>query len=254
MLNDDEKVIVDDDPVPANTPKIKFHKEKSAKNVIRDFWKSISYAVIPFACIVLAIVVSWVGNQVFGSPTGMQPNLPIDSKIPFVSWFITFYFFCFPMCVVAYFVLARKSKARTFDITLAIIICYIISGVVYALAPTEFPLEWKYSFMPENMNFFDKWVWNTWHTGLPTCLLPSQHCLMAIACVITVVDCKCNHWYRWFMIVFNVGVVLATVFLKQHFILDFFSSLGILTITYLILRLCRFGERVEHKIFDRKKK
>ncbi len=247
MTEDKEQVLEDDDAIE---PQIKFRKP--SKINIKDIWHRISYAIIPFLCIVAAILFSWVANQIFGSVTGFQPNLPIDAHIPYVPQFIIFYFLCFPLCIVAYFVLAYHNRRRLYDITAMIVICYIISGIVYWVWPTEFPLAWKYSWLPENLGFWDKFVYNTWNTGLPTCLLPSQHCFMAIACILTLFDWRPHPVYAMFMVAFNICVVLSTMFLKQHFIMDFVTSLAIMTIVYLLLRLFKFGDRVQGRIDYRK--
>ena len=223
------------------------------------FWQKVLIALkngaIPFLFILVADLLSWTGNQIWGPKTGFQPNLPIDAHIPFVSWFIIFYFICFPAAAIAFFVLAYKNKRRAYDVAFTMTIALLISGIIYFCWQTEFPLEWKYKWLPENMNFFDRWTYATWHTGLPTNLLPSQHCFFAIACIITVVDSKyMAWWYRALMIVFNILVILSTLFLKQHFILDFVASLGIMLVLYLTARLFRFGDKVDKRVEERKLK
>lgn len=259
MSKDKQGVVVDNDPVEVQ-PRIKFHKEPNKSKRLKEVWQRVNYAIIPFLCIIVALLSSWLANQLFGSPTGMQPNLAVDKYIPYVPQFAIFYFLCFPVCIVTYFVLAYRNRARLYDITALIVICYIISAIFYWSMPTEFPLEWKYSWLPENwtpetLGFWDRLAYNTWHSSLPTCLLPSQHCFMAIACILTLVGVKKTHWtWTLFTIIFNVCVVLATVFLKQHFLMDFVASLAIMSIVYLILRLTKFGDRLDAKILCAKNK
>ncbi|MBR4745083.1 MAG: phosphatase PAP2 family protein [Clostridia bacterium] len=231
--------------------KISFEKS-SIKRKVKSIWDKIKYGIVPFLFLAAANLISWAGNQLFGAIHGAQPNIAIDANIPFVSWFIVFYFVCFPVAVVALFVAFAKNKKRGYDIAFTVTIALLISGLIYLLWPTEFPLEWKYSWLPENMNFFDRWTYSLWHTGKPTCLLPSQHCYFAIACIISVVDSdNMSWWYRVFMIVFNICVLLSTFFLKQHFVLDFVASLAIMTIIYLILRLCKFGDKMDDWVTKR---
>ena len=234
--------------------KLQFNSE-AHNSKIKGLWNSIKYGIVPFVWLIAANLISWTGNQLFGADHGFQPNLAIDAQIPFVSWFIIFYFICFPVSVFALFYLFVKDRRRGYDLALTVTIALAISGIVYAFWPTEFPLEWKYSWLPEKLNFFDKWVVSTWHTGKPTCLLPSQHCIFALGCIISVIDGKnMKWWYRVIMIVFNIMVICGTVFLKQHFILDFVASLAIMTIVYLILRITKFGDKVYDKVIAREQK
>jgi len=222
--------------------KIQFNKQSFWSKV----WIAFKNGIIPFVCIAVANVISWTGNQLWGPKTGFQPNLPIDANIPFVSWFIIFYFVCFPVAGIALFVLAYKNKQRAYDISFTVTIALLISGIIYFCWQTEYPIEWKLAYLPENMNFFDRWVRATWYIGLPINLLPSQHCYFAIASIITVIDSKDMHWaYRAFMIVFNIMVIFSTWFLKQHFILDFVVSFGIIAILYAFARLIKFGDKVD---------
>lgn len=198
----------------------------------------------------ITLLLSWGFNQWFGKPHGFQPKCVIDDYIPVVSWFVYFYYLTFPMAIITYFYLASCSKKDLYNLVVLAIICFAISGVVYYFWQTEM-------IKPQIVaqSFSDRFMLWTWNASRPTNLLPSQHCFMAIACVIAVHNQKSmKWWYRVIVIVCSIMVVLSTVFIKQHYFLDFVASLAIMVPIYILLRVFKVGDRLEKLISKRTKK
>lgn len=223
-------------------------KIQQKPNAVKDFFKSIAYAFVPFLLFIVSLILSWGFNQFFGKTTGIQLWTWLDSQIPCVPQFVYVYYLTFPLGIVSYFYLAKVDKAKLYDITIVLIVAYIISGLFYAFMQTEFPMEVKESYISNPQTISEKLTVLTWHASHPTNCFPSQHCYMAIGIILCSLNTKgIKTWYKWLSYVVGVLIVLATVLIKQHFVVDFFASLAIMLILYAIVRGLKIGKKIESK-------
>lgn len=220
---------------------------------MKKFFSKIAYAIFPFVLFLLVLGVSYLGNQIltsaaepgdfhYGTPWA---HTPLDDKIPLVAEFIYVYYFTFPVGIITFFYLAYKNKMRLYDIFITLCLSFAISGIIYFFFQTRFI---KPDFTPEN--FTDKFVVWTWNSTNPTNCFPSQHCFMAIAIFIGCVDGKeLKLWYRIFGCIIGILIVLATVFTRQHFWVDFLASFFIMVPIWLLSRFSGSGKKCAEK-FD----
>lgn len=215
------------------------------------FFKEISYAIIPFLIFVVVLLVSYFGNQLIydlrGEPGSKYPEIALDSQVPLISWFVYFYYLTFPLGIVTFFYVAYKDKKSLYNIFLTLCISFAISGIIYLVGQTEFT---KPDFTP--VTFTDKLVVWTWGSTNPVNCFPSQHCFMAFAIIIAVCSSKgLNIFYRIGAFALSVMIILSTVFIRQHFILDIFASFDIMFIVFGLVYVSKFGTKME-KRYERK--
>lgn len=207
--------------------------------------KSISYAILPFLIWVVLQAVAWGGNQLIYTPGVNHPWLPIDKLIPTVSWFVYFYYLTFPVGLLAYFYCASVNKKRTYEIAVSLWIMTFISGLIYYFYPTEMikPIDTY-----EIKSFADQLLVMTWKAGNPNCCLPSGHCMMALGSFLCVYDQKDVKWWVKLFITFSaIMTFLATLFCRQHYIIDCIATLVIMLTAYIVIRLCKVGEKMEKR-------
>lgn len=226
------------------------------KEKIKKVYNRISYAFIPFLIFVAILGVSYFGNQLlytYGVTKGSNyPEIELDSKIPLVSWFVYPYFLTFPLGLFTFFYLAYKDKKAFYTMYLTLIISFAISGIIYACGQTYFT---KPDFEPQT--FTDKFVVWTWNSTNPVNCFPSQHCFMAFAMIIACLSAKeekMNIFFRIFTIITSILIVLATVFIRQHFVLDIIASFIIMFPIFAIAYTFKWGEKLMIKIENRKLK
>ena len=226
------------------------------KKKIKDFYNRISYAIIPFLIFVAVLGLSYFGNQLlytWGVTKGSNyPELPIDSQIPLISWFVYPYFLTFPLGLITFFYLAYKDKKAFYTLFLTLIISFAISGIIYAFAQTEFV---KPDFEPKT--FTDKFVVWTWGSTNPVNCFPSQHCFMAYAMILACLSAKqekMNIFFKIFTIVVAVMIVMATVFIRQHYLLDMVASFVIMFPAFAICHSFKLGEKLMNGLEKRKQK
>lgn len=208
------------------------------------FFKEIKYAIIPFLIFVGVLMVSYFGNQLLYEWLDRKgtnyPEIPLDKEVPLVSWFVYFYYLTFPLGLVTYFYLAYKDKKSLYNIFLTLCISFAISGVIYFFWQTEFT---KPDFTP--VTFTDKLVVWTWGSTNPINCFPSQHCFMAFSILIACFTGKrMNIFFRIFASAIAVMIVLSTVLIRQHFILDIFASFDIMFAVFAIVYVSKFGEKM----------
>lgn len=231
-------------------------KKEEKVTIQKDKWhffKEIKYAIIPFLIFAVVLLISYFGNQLLYDLLDRKgsdyPKIPLDDQIPLVPWFVYFYFLTFPLGIVTFFYLAYKDKKSLFNIFITLCISFAISGIIYFFWQTEFV---KPDFTP--VTFTDKFVVWTWGSVNPINCFPSQHCFMAFAVLIACFNGKkMNIFYRLFASFCAIMIVLSTVFLRQHYVLDIFASFDIMFSVYAIVHVCKWGEKMALKQEQREK-
>lgn len=230
------------------------------KEKLKNIYNRISYAIIPFLIFVVVLLISYSGNQILynlGITKGSNyPEIDLDSKIPLISWFVYPYFLTFPLGLFTFFYLAYKDKTAFWNMYIALIASFVISGFIYAFAQTEFT---KPDFQPQT--FTDKFVVWTWNSTNPINCFPSQHCFMAFAMIIACMSAKkekMNIFFKAFTIICSILIVMATVFIRQHFFLDIVASFVIIFPLWAVCHVFNLGDKLENyiqnKLLKRKNK
>lgn len=145
-----------------------------------------------------------------------------DSHIPFCEYFIVPYLLWFPYQVVTvlYFIFINKNKKEYYQLilnmmmgmTIFLIVSYIYPNVLH-LRPSEFPRE----------NVFTDMVRWLYRTDTPTNVLPSIHVFNSLAVHMSLTNCEALRDYkgvRYGSLVLTLLIILSTMFLKQHSVID----------------------------------
>lgn len=150
-----------------------------------------------------------------------------DSSIPFCEYFIVPYLLWFPYMILAvlYFIFINKNKHEyyqlTFNLMMGMTIFLIVSYVypnALQLRPTDFPRD----------NIFTDAVKWLYRTDTPTNVLPSIHVFNSLAIHLSLTNCEAlqnRKIVRRCSLVLTVLIIMSTMFLKQHSVMD--VSLGI---------------------------
>ena len=229
---------------------------------IKKFYSEVSYAILPFIIFVLTLVISYFGNQLLYNSGAIKasdyPLIDLDGEIPYISWFVYFYFLTFPLGIITFFYLAYTNKKALYNMFVTLVISFAISGIIYLCAQTVFTkpdIEIK--------TFTDKLVKWTWGSTNPVNCFPSQHCFMAFAMIIGCLTAdnggkrKMNKIFKLFTIFCAVMIICSTVFIKQHFFLDIFASFDIIFPIYALCYTFGVGDKLlkwEKSIKERRAK
>lgn len=212
-------------------------KANNKNNAVVEFFKSIKWAIIPFIILVVVQQFSWEIPMWIGKD-GVQLTIPLDNAIPLISEFIYIYLLTFPIVIFAVLWVASKDKKHFWNIWLTEIISSIISMIIYLTFQTQ---EIKPDLNPVTLSEV-LMMW-TWGACKPINCFPSQHAMIALVTIL----CFYNQqkttplWLRILAYVCGILIMMATVFLKQHFFVDIIGSIIIMLITYIIVKVWDFG-------------
>lgn len=144
-----------------------------------------------------------------------SPETWLDAHIPFLPVFLVPYVGCFAHWVITFYIVYKTKDgfARLFT---AAVTGYVIATAIFIIWPTTItrPAEQAAG------------IWGFIYgiicaTDAPLNLFPSVHCFVSFLCMIsTVKNSGIPHWYAWLSAVMFALVCMATVFVKQHFIID----------------------------------
>lgn len=164
-------------------------------------------------------------------------HLKVDELIPFCEYFIVPYllWFAFIAVTLFYFTFINKDKREYYQLifslgagmTLFLLVSYFFPNG-QDLRPVVFPRE----------NIFTDMVRHLYRIDTPTNILPSIHVYNTVVCFIAIFKNKTLQTHKGILVgsfILSVSIILATVFLKQHSMLDVFSAFILNAICYQLL-------------------
>ena len=164
---------------------------------------------------------------------------PLDRLIPFNEAFIIPYYFWFAyiMGTTVFLVLFNGSRKDYYRYEINMMIGMTVFLLVSALFHNGLQLR------PETMprdNWCTHLVMNLYRTDTPTNVFPSMHVYNSVAAYLALKNCRTlrnrRGWQILFLIV-TVLIILSTMFLKQHSVLDVLSALALNAVSWSLLYL-----------------
>lgn len=175
------------------------------------------YAVLPSLFVFLMNPLTYAAAKALTlHRTHLSPALPLDGSLPFLPWFVWFYFGAFAFWLVNYMLTARNGKAYFYDFIAADLLVRLICTLIFILLPTQIR-------RPEfDVNSLSTWMLDLiYRMDTPVNLFPSVHCFYSWMCFLGVCGKACiPKWYRIFSCLFALAIILSTLFIKQHFAVD----------------------------------
>lgn len=145
----------------------------------------------------------------------------IDSMIPFCEYFIVPYllWFVYVAATVGYFLFFVSDKEEYKRLCISLLTGMIVFVVISYIFPNGQILRPNLA----GENIFQILVMHLYKTDTPTNILPSLHVFYSIACCVALL--KNDRVKRSFptlslILLLTVSIVLSTMFLKQHSIID----------------------------------
>lgn len=174
-------------------------------------------ALLAAATIAIQCITYWLAQFIIKT-AGLALHSPetwLDAHIPFLPAFLVPYVGCFAHWVITFYIVYKTKDgfARLFT---AAVMGYVIAFAIFLIWPTTItrPLEQAAG------------VWGFIYgiicaTDAPLNLFPSVHCFVSFLCMAsTVKNSSVPRRYGMLSAVMFALVCMATVFVKQHFIID----------------------------------
>jgi len=159
----------------------------------------------------------------------------LDQYIPFCEFFIIPYilWFIYVAVTVVYLIFTDKTDYYHFTAFLAIgMTVFIIVSYVYPNGQNLRPIQ----FVRDNI--FVDMVRMLYQTDTSTNILPSIHVFNSIATHIAISKNKQLRKHKWIQVssfILMILIILSTMFLKQHSIIDVISGIILAIICYIVV-------------------
>lgn len=170
------------------------------------------------------------GTQFFAKNPNIIGN-KIDEKIPFLPIFIYPYVAWYILIPLVPFALYMYSIENFAIYMMALTINNIVSGIIYLIYPTTFDRK-----DPKGDSFSVKLVLLVYKndTKILSCL-PSLHCALSVLFIIaTLYANSLPLVYKISFLVISILVIPATVFVKQHVLVDIIAAIPIAIISWYV--------------------
>ncbi len=160
----------------------------------------------------------------------------IDDKIPFIEYFIVPYtlWFLFIAVTVGYFFFFGK-KSEFYRLIILLFSGMTIFLIVSTIYPNGLQLR------PETFtrdNIFVDMVRQLYAVDTSTNVLPSIHVYNSLGAYIAISHCSKLKQYKWvqiFTLLLTISIILSTMFLKQHSVIDVVAAFFMAGIMYVIV-------------------
>lgn len=151
--------------------------------------------------------------------TGKNIEVILDSNIKFTPIFIIPYIYWYIFMAIALGYFLYKDRADYIRVVIAIAIGMCCCYVVYYIFPTEIVRP-----TVENSNILNKLTNIIYSKDRPLNCFPSIHVLITYF-IMRYTKYVNNKKYFYYTQIVGVLIILSTVFIKQHFVLDILGSI-----------------------------
>lgn len=178
--------------------------------------------VIAIYALLYLITFNYLENRTVFSYRYHVIDTVFDSYIPFCEYFIVPYLLWFPYMIMTiwYFIFKNNNKKEYYQLifnlmmgmTIFLIVSYVYPNVLH-LRPHEFPRD----------NIFTDLVKFIYRTDTPTNVLPSIHVFNSLAIHMSLSNCqslKDRKGVRIGSLTLTILIIMSTMFLKQHSVID----------------------------------
>lgn len=150
---------------------------------------------------------------------GKNIELRFDEIIPFESIFIVPYIYWYIFIIIGLIYILYKSRTEYIRIFMAMIIGMCCCYFIYYMFPTQINRP-----IVENTNILNKLVNVIYSKDKPFNCFPSIHVLNTYF-IMRYTKYMYNKRYFYYTQIVGVLIIISTVFIKQHFVLDIMGSI-----------------------------
>lgn len=176
-------------------------------------------------------------------------SLPIDAQIPYVPVFFLPYILCFVSWALMYLYIAGLGEKRRSAFVAAALCSSAVFGALFVLLPTEMERPTELG-----TGLFGALAAIVYGADTPVNLFPSFHCFASWLCFVGVRGAKeAGLFVKLYAFFVALLVFASTMFVKQHYFVDFIPAVFFAELFWLLARKTRFSmpfERFLSRIFS----
>ena len=154
----------------------------------------------------------------------------IDDKIPFNVWFIIPYCLWYLLLFIVPYYYYKKDKHTLCKYIVSYALCVIIAAIIFSVYPTTLA---RPEVKSTNILTFIASIIFYIDTPAVNCL-PSLHCAISMLFILSsFTSKKVSKDFRYVVSFMGILVMIATLFVKQHVLIDLITGDILMTITYI---------------------
>lgn len=164
-------------------------------------------------------------------------NYNIDNKLPFIPQMVYIYNIFYPAIFFAFYTVFNKDKDTYYKGIIAGTIGFIIADIIFLIYPT---VMIRPDLATVSMDPLTRLVMEiTYNVDTPAInCFPSMHCVFSFQAMYTIIMSKnLNKKTKYVYSILLFLIIISTLFVKQHYLIDIISALGIVVITNIISNL-----------------
>jgi len=161
----------------------------------------------------------------------------LDARIPFIKVFLIPYVLWFPFLAGTIIFLFIKDKQDFYRLIKLLYPGVFVCMIIYTIYPTTI------TFRPDITNSTGFFSWGLkfiFYVDDPKNIWPSQHVYNALACALALTMSKNSRRPKWAAVsswILTVFIMLSTVFIKQHSVLDVIAAIILFAIISAVVIL-----------------
>lgn len=175
-------------------------------------------------------------------------HLPIDDKIPFCEYFIIPYYLWFIYVAVVFVYMFLYSPTEYYKFCALLFTGMTAFLIICTVWPNGLNLRPD---LTGRDNIFAKMVAGLYKTDTSTNVFPSMHVFNTLGCLIALLKSKGlknKPVIKGFAIILSISIVLSTMFLKQHSVVDVIGGFVLATVLYLIVYVPNWEAKFSKKV------
>jgi len=209
-----------------------FYRGKSTRSSVYAAYAigNVILMLLIFYILLNRIAYDWTGS-LYPVGTGFRLDFlfgGLENAIPFIPQMVVFYVYLFyPMVVLTMLYFAFVDYRKGYALGWSLVVINAIAVVIYAVFPVSV-YWWHQEFLAHPIvgSFWATEVYSVWAGDTTFNCFPSLHAAVSVICFYA--------WYQYWKLkprsltkvlvavslTITVGVILSTLFLKQHYIAD----------------------------------
>jgi len=213
-----------------------FFKGKSSRNSVYLTYVigNVILMVLLFYLLLNTFSYDWTG-QLYPSGSGFRLQTVLDTAIPFVPQMVIFYLYLFyPLVILTMFYFAFVDYRKGYALGWSLVAINGIAVLIYIVFPVStFWYRQELLAHPLVGNFWASQVYHIFATDTSFNCFPSLHAAVSTICFYTwfqyakVKPSKTTKAVAAGVFVIAIGVILSTLFIKQHYIVDEIAGIAL---------------------------
>lgn len=198
--------------------------------------------LILFYLVLYNFAYDWTG-RLYPAGSGFRLETVFDSAVPFVPEMVIFYIYLFyPLVILTMLYFAFIEYKRGYALGWSLVAIHTIAVLIYIVFPVStFWYRQELLTHPISGNFWADQVYKVFASDTSFNCFPSLHAAFSTICSFTwfqyakIKPSKITRIVAFTAFIIAVGVILSTLFIKQHYIADAIAGIALALIIGKIL-------------------